>query len=222
MLWAFIVSRCLWVHCMCLLVHRKLTRQTRWPSLPAMNAYRYTSLLLRRTMSCRPSILLGLALLSKCHPGVASCGSDTELYDYSSDTDEFDSGAWDNDATAAPADSSVDGWQSKPNYSANESTYHAASTQTVQQRTKSGPQDIQKPTVIVIYTNKMGAVDRADHYCASYGFMRKSQKWWRKMFLSPPLSSRVLVFGKFIVHRLRVLICEFWFWYFRSLLFRLR
>lgn len=62
------------------------------------------------------------------------------------------------------------------------STYHDASTQTVQQRTKSGPQDIQKPTVIVNYTKKMGAVDRADHYCASYGFMRKSLKWWRKMF----------------------------------------
>lgn len=26
----------------------------------------------------------------------------------------------------------------------------------------------------------MGAVDRADHYCASYAFSRKSMKWWRK------------------------------------------
>ena len=28
----------------------------------------------------------------------------------------------------------------------------------------------------------MGAVDRADHLCISYGFARKSVKWWRKMF----------------------------------------
>ena len=62
------------------------------------------------------------------------------------------------------------------------STYHDAATETVQQRTRSGVQEIVKPTVIVNYTRRMGAVDRADHYCASYGFMRKSLKWWRKVF----------------------------------------
>jgi hypothetical protein len=30
----------------------------------------------------------------------------------------------------------------------------------------------------------MGAVDRADHYFASYGFTRKSHKWWRRLFFS--------------------------------------
>jgi len=46
-------------------------------------------------------------------------GSDTELYDYpsASDTDDCDSVASDDDATAASADSSVNGWQLKPNYS---------------------------------------------------------------------------------------------------------
>lgn len=28
----------------------------------------------------------------------------------------------------------------------------------------------------------MGAVDRADHYCGSYAFTRKTVKWWRKLF----------------------------------------
>ena len=28
----------------------------------------------------------------------------------------------------------------------------------------------------------MGGVDKADHYCRSYAFLRKTVKWWRKMF----------------------------------------
>ena len=36
--------------------------------------------------------------------------------------------------------------------------------------------------MIVSYTKFMGAVDRADHYMASYAFNRKSLKWWRKLF----------------------------------------
>ncbi|MGH0143713.1 UNVERIFIED_CONTAM: hypothetical protein FKN15_055272 [Acipenser sinensis] len=43
-------------------------------------------------------------------------------------------------------------------------------------------EELDKPSVICDYTSKMGAVDRADHYCASYAFTRKSLKWWRKMF----------------------------------------
>ncbi|KAG0411154.1 hypothetical protein HPB47_011720 [Ixodes persulcatus] len=41
---------------------------------------------------------------------------------------------------------------------------------------------LQKPVVICDYTENMGAADRADHYCASYAFSRKSLKWWRKLF----------------------------------------
>lgn len=63
------------------------------------------------------------------------------------------------------------------------STWHDADVQTVQRRTKGGQTvSIQKPTVIVDYSAKMGAVDRADHLCTSYNFARKTLKWWRKMF----------------------------------------
>jgi hypothetical protein len=63
------------------------------------------------------------------------------------------------------------------------STYHDASVQNVNRRGRGGTTvDIQKPTVIVEYTSRMGAVDRADHLCTSYNFARKSCKWWRKLF----------------------------------------
>lgn len=32
------------------------------------------------------------------------------------------------------------------------------------------------------YNERMGGVDAADHYISSYMFVRKSKKWWRKMF----------------------------------------
>ena len=41
---------------------------------------------------------------------------------------------------------------------------------------------VEKPVVISDYTEHMGAVDRCDHYCSSYSFTRKTQKWWRKTF----------------------------------------
>lgn len=39
-----------------------------------------------------------------------------------------------------------------------------------------------KPTVICEYNSHMGGVDTADHYLTSYGFNRKTKKWWRKVF----------------------------------------
>ena len=41
---------------------------------------------------------------------------------------------------------------------------------------------ISKPVVILNYTKYVGGVDRADHFCRSYAFLRKTSKWWRKMF----------------------------------------
>ena len=41
---------------------------------------------------------------------------------------------------------------------------------------------VAKPVVISQYTKNMGGVDRADQYCGSYAFLRKTVKWWRKMF----------------------------------------
>jgi Transposase IS4 len=62
------------------------------------------------------------------------------------------------------------------------STYHDASVQPIKRRTRAGEETIQKPSVIVDYTAKMGAVDHADQMCGSYNFARKSFKWWRKMY----------------------------------------
>ena len=63
------------------------------------------------------------------------------------------------------------------------STWHNAGTTTISRIVKGGQQeDIEKPVVICDYTVHMGAVDRSDHYCTSYSFMRKTLKWWRKMF----------------------------------------
>ena len=62
------------------------------------------------------------------------------------------------------------------------STFHGSAVQPVQRHSRAGVVQIQKPTVIVDYTAKMGAVDRADHLCTSYNFARKSVKWWRKSF----------------------------------------
>ena len=42
---------------------------------------------------------------------------------------------------------------------------------------------VAKLVVISQYTKYMGGVDKADHYCGSYAFLRKTAKWWRKMFL---------------------------------------
>ncbi|XP_058873937.1 piggyBac transposable element-derived protein 4-like isoform X2 [Acipenser ruthenus] len=63
------------------------------------------------------------------------------------------------------------------------STFHGSDCEKVQRTIKRGAiEELEKPSVICDYTSKMGAVDRADHYCASYAFSRKSVKWWRKMF----------------------------------------
>lgn len=41
---------------------------------------------------------------------------------------------------------------------------------------------VPKPNVILDYTKNMGGVDRTDHYIASYQFLRRTTKWYRKMF----------------------------------------
>ncbi|XP_058792504.1 piggyBac transposable element-derived protein 4-like [Phymastichus coffea] len=41
---------------------------------------------------------------------------------------------------------------------------------------------VKKPNVIIDYTKHMGGVDRADQYASTYCFLRKSLKWWRKLF----------------------------------------
>ncbi|CAK9829606.1 PiggyBac transposable element-derived protein 4 [Anthophora retusa] len=63
------------------------------------------------------------------------------------------------------------------------STSSAASLQHTTTRRRGGDSiNVLKPIVAVDYTKKMRAVDRADQYAASYCFLRKSLKWWRKLF----------------------------------------
>ncbi|MGH0145822.1 UNVERIFIED_CONTAM: hypothetical protein FKN15_026715 [Acipenser sinensis] len=63
------------------------------------------------------------------------------------------------------------------------STFHGSDCEKIQHTIKKGAtEELDKPSVICDYTSKMGAVDRADHYCASYAFTRNSLKWWKKMF----------------------------------------
>lgn len=63
------------------------------------------------------------------------------------------------------------------------SSWDVSGTQPINRRVRGGNiQVIDKPTVIVNYNKYMGGVDRADSYSASYCFLRKSLKWWRKLF----------------------------------------
>lgn len=41
---------------------------------------------------------------------------------------------------------------------------------------------VTKPDVVIDYTKHMGAVDRSDHFISNYQFMRKTKKWYRKIF----------------------------------------
>ena len=49
------------------------------------------------------------------------------------------------------------------------STYHGAATEvSTRHKAGGGVEEVRKPVAVLNYTAKMGAVDRADHYCASY------------------------------------------------------
>lgn len=63
------------------------------------------------------------------------------------------------------------------------SSWHVSGIQPINRRVRGGNiQIINKPKVIVDYNKYMGGVDRADSYSASYCFLWKSLKWWRKLF----------------------------------------
>ncbi|CAD1468351.1 unnamed protein product [Heterotrigona itama] len=63
------------------------------------------------------------------------------------------------------------------------SSYDTSGTKTIERRVKkAGTVNISKPNVIINYNMNMGGVDKADQLASSYCFMRKSCKWWRKIF----------------------------------------
>jgi hypothetical protein len=41
---------------------------------------------------------------------------------------------------------------------------------------------VEKPSVIANYMKNMGGVDTADQYCETCCFLRRTLKWWRKLF----------------------------------------
>ena len=61
---------------------------------------------------------------------------------------------------------------------------------------------VAKLVVISQYTSTkyMGGVDKADHYCGSYAFLRKTAKWWRKMFF---WLFEVAIVNSFILHNVQ-------------------
>lgn len=79
------------------------------------------------------------------------------------------------------------------------STSTGNSAQVIERKVKGKVlEKVTKPTVVCEYNRFMGGVDLADHYISSYSFVRKSVKWWRKLFfwmldaycqLLPPLLS---------------------------------
>jgi hypothetical protein len=64
------------------------------------------------------------------------------------------------------------------------STWHTVETQVVCRKNKKTKTDkiFQKPCIISDYTKNMGGADIVDHYNSTYCFLRKSVKWWWKLF----------------------------------------
>ncbi|CAK9809212.1 PiggyBac transposable element-derived protein 4 [Anthophora quadrimaculata] len=63
------------------------------------------------------------------------------------------------------------------------STRNEAGLMSIHRRVRGGELvRIQKPKMVIDYTKNMRGVDRADQYAATYCFLRKSLKWWRKLF----------------------------------------
>ena len=62
------------------------------------------------------------------------------------------------------------------------STAHGASFGNTNRRDKDG-NIIQKPTSIIAYNHNMGGVDRIDQQLDGFDVLRKSYKWYKKLFL---------------------------------------
>ncbi|XP_017792479.1 PREDICTED: piggyBac transposable element-derived protein 4-like, partial [Habropoda laboriosa] len=58
---------------------------------------------------------------------------------------------------------------------------------------------VNKPEMVLGYTANMGGVDRADQYASTYCFLRKSLKWWRKLFF---WGLEMCVINSYIMYRI--------------------
>ena len=63
------------------------------------------------------------------------------------------------------------------------SSCHAATEKWTGKNNRNDGTPIYKPSVIVDYIEKMGGVDLSDQLMTYYSFLRKSCKWWRKLFV---------------------------------------
>nr|XP_034194964.1 piggyBac transposable element-derived protein 4-like [Osmia lignaria] len=73
-------------------------------------------------------------------------------------------------------------WRDKRNVTMLSTCATSSSTTVTKRSRKEGRTHIVKPDVVINYNKYMGGVDKADQYTGTYCFMRKSQKWWRKLF----------------------------------------
>jgi len=64
------------------------------------------------------------------------------------------------------------------------STRIASKSEPVRRKVRGRKEDemVEKPSVIANYTKNMGGVDTADQYSATYCFLRRTLKWWGKLF----------------------------------------
>ena len=70
----------------------------------------------------------------------------------------------------------------------------------VQVQTHRGQQKV-KPAVVQLYNNNMLGVDKTDQLASYYAFLRKSVKWWRKVFF---WLLEVSVINSYIVYKAKV------------------
>jgi hypothetical protein len=65
------------------------------------------------------------------------------------------------------------------------STWSTSESEPVRRKVRGRTEEemVEKPSAIANYLKNMGGVDTADQYCAMYFFLRRTLKWWRKLFL---------------------------------------
>jgi hypothetical protein len=64
------------------------------------------------------------------------------------------------------------------------STYSTFKSEPVRRKVRGRKEEemVEKPSVIANYMTNISGVDTADQYCATYYFLRRTLKWWRKLF----------------------------------------
>lgn len=63
------------------------------------------------------------------------------------------------------------------------SNFHGTEEITVKRTQKDGTRvDVKCPSIVADYNKHMGGVDRADQLRSTYGMIRRSRKWWHRLF----------------------------------------